>query len=62
MIRFPLDFAVWFGKKAVELTNRKAKQTDLRIKFMNEILIGIQVIKTYAWDKPFASIVHQIRR
>lgn len=56
------DFTVWFGKKAAELVHRKAKRTDLRIKIMNEILIGIQVIKTYAWDKPFAKIVDQIRR
>lgn len=29
---------------------------------MNDILIGIQVIKMYAWEKSFAKIVDQIRK
>lgn len=36
--------------------------TDKRVGVMNEIIRGIQVIKMYAWEKPFASIVSDIRR
>lgn len=59
---FLLLFTVWFGKKAAELITRKAKRTDFRIKIMNEILIGIQVMKMYAWENSFAKVVNQIRK
>ncbi|XP_068082959.1 ATP-binding cassette sub-family C member 4 [Anabrus simplex] len=36
--------------------------TDERIKQMNEFLSGIQVIKMYAWEKPFAKLVSQTRK
>lgn len=55
-------FSVWFGKLAAQLTLEKAKRTDFRIKIMNEMLMGIQVIKLYAWEKSFAVIVDRIRK
>lgn len=39
-----------------------AKITDQRVGVMNEIIRGIQVIKMYAWEKPFARIVAEIRQ
>lgn len=36
--------------------------SDGRIRILNEIIQGIQTIKVYAWEKPFAKIVDQIRR
>lgn len=36
--------------------------TDARIRIINEIIQGIQTIKFYAWEKPFAKFVDQIRR
>lgn len=39
-----------------------AKRTDIRLRIMNEILLGIQVIKMYAWEKSFAKLVDQIRK
>lgn len=41
---------------------QKTKWTDDRMKIMNEILAGIQVIKMYAWEKSFAKLVDQIRK
>ncbi|CAK1599799.1 unnamed protein product [Parnassius mnemosyne] len=38
-----------------------AKRTDRRIKLMNELINGIQVIKMYAWEKPFRSMVTEAR-
>lgn len=34
---------------------------DVRIRFLAEMLAGIQVIKMYAWEKAFAQLVAQIR-
>lgn len=38
-----------------------AQRTDRRIKLMTEIINGIQVIKMYAWEKPFQAIVKVAR-
>lgn len=29
---------------------------------MNEVISGIRVIKMYGWEKPFASLVNEVRR
>ncbi|KAL6424747.1 hypothetical protein ACFW04_010010 [Cataglyphis niger] len=34
-----------------------APLTDRRVQLMNELIAGIQVIKMYAWEKPFSKIV-----
>ncbi|XP_049775390.1 ATP-binding cassette sub-family C member 4-like [Schistocerca cancellata] len=36
--------------------------TDERMKMMNEVVMGIRVIKMYAWEKPFAKLVALARR
>ncbi|XP_069668825.1 probable multidrug resistance-associated protein lethal(2)03659 isoform X2 [Periplaneta americana] len=50
------------GKIISSLRLRIAKRTDHRIKLMNEIIVGIQVIKMYAWEKPFAHLVSLARK
>ena len=41
---------------------RYLKYADERIKIMNEIIIGMRVIKMYAWEKSFAELVTAIRK
>ncbi|KAB0798127.1 hypothetical protein PPYR_09120 [Photinus pyralis] len=46
------------GKLRLKIANR----TDQRVQLMNEITNGIQVIKMYAWEKPFEEMVKQARK
>lgn len=41
---------------------RTAECADKRVKVMNEIVQCIQIIKMYAWEKPFALCVEQLRK
>ena len=43
------------------LTLKAAIKTDERLRIMNEILMGVQVIKMYTWEKPFFFLVNTAR-
>lgn len=59
LIRFNL---AWISKKSAELRLKAAQRTDIRVRIMNEIILGIHVIKMYAWEKSFAAMVDKIRK
>ncbi|XP_012660474.1 multidrug resistance-associated protein 4 [Otolemur garnettii] len=42
--------------------NKTAAFTDARIRTMNEVITGIRIIKMYAWEKPFADLIANLRR
>lgn len=50
------------GKTTAKYRYRMVKQTDARIRILNEIIQGIQTIKMYAWEKPFTKLIQQIRK
>lgn len=37
------------------------KLKDERTKMMNEVLIGVKVVKLYAWEPAMEGIIHEIR-
>ncbi|KAG5874921.1 hypothetical protein JTB14_023947 [Gonioctena quinquepunctata] len=50
------------GKLAGKYRSQTAAKTDERVRLMDEIIGGIQVIKMYAWEKPFAKIIEAARK
>ena len=50
------------GKIFSRLRLQTAEKTDDRIRTMNEILSGMNVIKMYTWEKPFAKLVEMSRK
>ncbi|XP_067014322.2 ATP-binding cassette subfamily C member 4 [Anabrus simplex] len=50
------------GKLSAIFRRKTAFKTDKRVRLMDEILSGIQVIKMYAWEKPFSKLVILARR
>lgn len=44
------------------LRSKTAVLTDSRIRTMNEVVSGIRIIKMYAWEKPFAALIGDVRR
>lgn len=59
--QFFFSLLAWIGKKAADIRLRTAKETDIRIRVMNEIIHGIQAIKMFAWENLFINIVSKIR-
>ncbi|GJQ70582.1 hypothetical protein Trydic_g22981 [Trypoxylus dichotomus] len=52
----------YLSKLQGNLRFKIAQRTDARVKLMSEITSGIQVIKMYAWEKPFQKIVQFARK
>uniref|UniRef100_A0A4D5R9Z5 ABC protein, subfamily ABCC n=1 Tax=Scolopendra viridis TaxID=118503 RepID=A0A4D5R9Z5_SCOVI len=44
------------------LRRKTIKVTDERVRFVNEILTCVKLIKLYAWEKPFAKSISEIRK
>ncbi|KRT80296.1 ABC transporter ATP-binding protein, partial [Oryctes borbonicus] len=50
------------GKLSAKYRKQTAYKTDERVRLMDEIISGVQVIKMYAWEKPFAKLLKHARK
>ncbi|XP_054479604.1 ATP-binding cassette sub-family C member 4-like [Anoplopoma fimbria] len=62
VIAIMMPVQTWFGKLFGIFRSKTAVLTDNRIRIMNEVVSGIRIIKMYAWEKPFSSLVTEVRR
>ncbi|XP_041115614.1 multidrug resistance-associated protein 4 isoform X1 [Polyodon spathula] len=59
---FLMPLQTFFGRLFSKLRSKTAAFTDTRIRTMNEVVSGMRIIKMYAWEKPFAKLVTELRR
>lgn len=58
----PFFLSGYMSKWSSKLRMKIALRTDERVRLMSEIISGVQVIKMYAWEKPFEKLVSMARR
>ncbi|KAG5866797.1 hypothetical protein JTB14_031470 [Gonioctena quinquepunctata] len=49
------------GKLSARFRKQTAMKTDERLRLMDEIICGIQIIKMYAWEIPFKKVISLVR-
>ncbi|XP_070786421.1 ATP-binding cassette sub-family C member 4-like isoform X1 [Enoplosus armatus] len=62
VLMFLMPVQTMFGRLFSKFRSKTAVLTDSRIRTMNEVVSGIRIIKMYAWEKPFANLVSEVRR
>ncbi|XP_069919261.1 ATP-binding cassette sub-family C member 11 [Oryctolagus cuniculus] len=57
---FPLE--VLLTRLMVQVQNHTLKVSDQRIRITSEVLTFMKLVKMYAWEKPFAKIIKDLRK
>nr|XP_012224795.1 PREDICTED: probable multidrug resistance-associated protein lethal(2)03659 [Linepithema humile]XP_012224797.1 PREDICTED: probable multidrug resistance-associated protein lethal(2)03659 [Linepithema humile]XP_012224798.1 PREDICTED: probable multidrug resistance-associated protein lethal(2)03659 [Linepithema humile]XP_012224799.1 PREDICTED: probable multidrug resistance-associated protein lethal(2)03659 [Linepithema humile]XP_012224800.1 PREDICTED: probable multidrug resistance-associated prot len=57
-----IPFQALLAKKMTPLTLKSAERSDDRLRLMNQVIAGLQVIKMYVWEKPFYTLVEKARK
>ncbi|XP_076646648.1 putative multidrug resistance-associated protein lethal(2)03659 isoform X1 [Halictus rubicundus] len=60
VLSIPLQ--LYLGRKVLRLTDGSARKTDYRLRLMNQIIAGVEVIKMYVWEIPYSLLVETARR
>ncbi|KNE73269.1 hypothetical protein AMAG_20734 [Allomyces macrogynus ATCC 38327] len=56
-----LALQLWSGRFVEGLQSRLMAKTDARVEKTQEVLQGIRAIKYFAWERPFAAELHDLR-
>ncbi|XP_067215777.1 probable multidrug resistance-associated protein lethal(2)03659 isoform X1 [Linepithema humile] len=57
-----IPFQAFMAKKTTPLSFKSAERSDDRLRLMNQIITGLQVIKMCVWEKPFYTLVEKARK
>ncbi|XP_072760244.1 probable multidrug resistance-associated protein lethal(2)03659 isoform X3 [Anoplolepis gracilipes] len=57
-----IPFQGFLAKKIAPLTLKSAERSDERLRLMNQIITGLQVIKMYVWEISFYKLVEKARK
>lgn len=55
-------FSAYNGKLSAKYRLKTVLKTDERVRLMDEIISSVQVIKMYAWEKPFSALIELSRK
>ncbi|XP_034942472.1 multidrug resistance-associated protein 4-like isoform X2 [Chelonus insularis] len=62
VVFFVVSIQTYAGKLSSKFRLRTAIKTDERVRLMDEIISGVQVIKMYAWEKSFCVMIAMTRK
>ncbi|KAL0895472.1 hypothetical protein ABMA27_011590 [Loxostege sticticalis] len=57
-----VPFQSFLGTRTAHYRKQTAEKSDERVRLMKEIIMGMEVIKMYTWEKPFRKIIDAVRR
>ncbi|XP_078042801.1 putative multidrug resistance-associated protein lethal(2)03659 [Augochlora pura] len=60
LLSIPLQ--LYLARKVSHLTYGSAVKTDNRLRLMNQIIAGVELIKMYVWEIPYSLLVENARR
>lgn len=49
------------GKLSAKYRKETALKTDERVRLIDEVIAGVQVIKMYVWEIPFGNLIKRVR-
>lgn len=59
---YTIFFKGYTGKLSAVYRKKTAVKTDERVRLIDEVVNGVQVIKMYAWEMPFGKLIRYIRK
>ncbi|CAK1548636.1 unnamed protein product [Leptosia nina] len=57
-----VPFQIFLGTQTAYYRRNTATKSDERVRLMEEIVMGMEVIKMYTWEQPFRKIIDIVRR
>ncbi|XP_033333867.2 putative multidrug resistance-associated protein lethal(2)03659 [Megalopta genalis] len=62
VVAMSIPLQLYLARRVLRFVDGSAKKTDYRLKLMNQIIAGAEVIKMYVWEIPYSLLVENARR